>query len=77
MWIACLLPLAQVEKQGDKVAFSYNPEELVLLLVERIQAINAFCEKISDDSTSIIESILTVQPEQVVQGIVNILTRDR
>lgn len=73
LWVACLLPSTSIEQHDKQVGIAIEPMTLALLLVKRIQAIEAFCEQILDDSTPIIEGLLKTQPELVAAYIADFL----
>jgi hypothetical protein len=73
LWTTCLLPVTHVEQHENKVLIGLDSVALVILLVERIHAIEMFCEQILDESTSIIDSILKVQSEEVAVQVIRYL----
>jgi hypothetical protein len=64
-WIACLLPLSPVHRQESQIGIEIEAEPLAELLVNRIVAIEALCERILDDERPIIEKILKEMPAPV------------
>jgi hypothetical protein len=73
LWTTCLLPVTYVEQRENEVLIGLDPVDLVILLVDRIRAIEIFCEQILDDSTSIIEDILKMQSEEVAVQVTTLL----
>ena len=73
LWTTCLLPVTHIEQHENKVLIGLDPVALVILLVDRIRAIEMFCEQILDDSTLIIEDILKTQSEEVAVHVLTLL----
>jgi len=64
-WLACLSQPISRKLFGIKRGYGLNSREVAPLLVVRIKAVEAFCEKIIDDSTPVIQKLLRSVPKEV------------